>query len=71
MNGIELPPKQEAALLQAARRVPEHSRDEFFKDVADLLRPIRDLRPSDVHHAIGVALADISPTKNRNEAANV
>jgi hypothetical protein len=58
MNGIELPPEQEAALLKAARRVPEHARDDFFKDVADLLRPIRDLRPSDVHHAVAVALAD-------------
>ena len=69
MNGIELAPEQEAALLQAARRVRDIERDEFFEHVASLLRPIRELRPSDVHHAISVALTDLGMVKARNEGA--
>ena len=63
MNQDELPlghriaPEMLAHVEDTARRIPEGERDDFFRQVADRLRPICDLRDSDVRHACGAALA--------------
>ena len=52
---IELEPDQEAKLLNAARGFDEGLRDDFFKYVGALLRPIVNITDANVRHAIKVA----------------
>jgi hypothetical protein len=54
---IALSDTQEAAVMRGARQVRESMRDDYFKAVSDRLRGIRELRDSDVNHAVGVAVA--------------
>jgi hypothetical protein len=61
--GYRLAPEQLAAIEDAAKRVPDCDRDAFLKDVSDRLRPIRDVRPSDVHHVCSVALTKLRKEK--------
>jgi hypothetical protein len=51
-----LQPEQLACIEDAARRVPEGDRDRFFKDVSDRLRPIPELRASDVRHHCAIVI---------------
>ena len=43
-------------VAEAARKVPDLSKDDFFKFVADRLRPLPDRRVEDIKGAVGDAL---------------
>jgi hypothetical protein len=56
LNGIDLTPMQCSMLTSASRRIPETAREAYWKDCADLLRPVTDIRNARVRTAIAEAL---------------
>ena len=54
---IQITPEQEAIVGRGLSMLPLDCRDDAQKYVQDRLRPVRDIRDSDVRSAVGAAVA--------------
>jgi hypothetical protein len=61
LPGVKLTPEQLETVQVAARFVPLRLRAEFMKGLGDRLRPIRDIKGTDVNHHIAACLQRYSP----------
>jgi hypothetical protein len=55
--GVSLTDEQMESVEASLCFVPSSQRAGFLKSLADRLRPIRDIRPSDINHHIGAVLS--------------
>ena len=61
LTGVKLTPEQLETVKVAALFVPLRLRAEFMKGLGDRLRPIRDIKGTDVNHNIAACLNRYAP----------
>jgi hypothetical protein len=69
LTGVKLTPEQLDSVQAAALFVPMRLRAEFMKGLGDRLRPIRDIKSTDVNHHIAACLSRY--WRNRAPAAHL
>jgi hypothetical protein len=61
LSGVKLTPEQIETVKVAALFVPLRLRAAFMKGLGDRLRPIRDIKSTDVNHNIAACLQRYAP----------
>jgi hypothetical protein len=61
LTGVKLTPEQIETVQMASRFVPLRLRAEFIKGLGDRLRPIRDIKGTDINHHIAACLQRYVP----------